>query len=769
MNRVVGTPVLRVEDLPLLRGDSSFVANRQLEGCVVAHYVCSTYAHADITGIDVSRARSAPGVLDVVTATELAEAGLGPFLPGRLPGLPPGYGRPALAGDRARFVGEPVAVIVAETAAQAADAAEEVVVAYEPLPVVVGVEAALHGQTWLFPEAETNVMVAAAGANDESPDFSDCDVVADLATINNRVAPCPIETRVAAAYWDEDGRLVQYASCQGVHPIRAGLAAFYGLEPGQVRVIGADVGGSFGSKGGLSPEEILLGFLARRTGRAVLWAPNRSADMVGLVHSRGQLQRIKVGGRKDGTIEAIEAEIVGDCGAYPLGAPNLMRNAGLVLPGPFKVPAVRWTGSTVVTNTTPLGGYRGAGRPEGGAMLNRGIDAFAREAGLDPLDVMRTNLIRPEDMPWTSPNGLTYDSGNYGEALELAVREVGHDDIRARQLIEQQDGATVRTGIGWAGFIDRTAGLPGDDWGAAELRPDGTLLLQTSSSPYGQGHYTAWAMLASERTGIPIERIAVFHGDTDVIPKGPVTAGSRSAQRAGVAVAKATDELVELAKLRAADLLEAAAGDVRLDPERGAFYVAGTPSGASASWVDVATAVADGPDTTESPTLNLRCESDSVHDGPSVPFGFYAAVVAVDIETGEVKLERIVSVDDAGTVLNPLLVEGQLHGGIAQGIGQAMFEEFVYDAEGNPLTSTFLDYCIPAATEMPNFEIHVVSYPSPTNPLGVKGIGESGAIGAVPAIQNAVIDALADLGVRHVDMPLTPQRVWTALRESSSK
>ena len=505
----------RVEDRHLLTGDTTFVANLDLPGCLSAHFVTSIHAHTLINGIDVSEALQAPGIVDIITGSD---HDLGEF-PGNSPDYPEGTARPLLATDRVRYVGEPIVALVAETAAQAADAAEFVVVDYDPLPAVVDPATAGDDPSLLFPDVGTNVMVESSGANDDPPDFSTCEVVVEIATVNNRVAPCPLETRAGAAYWTDDGRLVQIASCQGVHPVRAALAAFHGLDNDQVRVITADVGGSFGAKGGPYPEDMVLGYLARRAGRPVRWTPTRSADMVGLGHSRGQLQTIKVGGRRDGTIEAIQAHVLGDAGAYPVVAPALMRNAGMVLPGPFDVSKVHWTGEIVVTNTTPLVAYRGAGRPEGGAMLNRGIDAFARQIGMETLDVMRVNAIRPEDMPWTNPTGLTYDSGDYGEALELAAREVDQDAIRARQATERANGSTTRPGIGWAGFIDRTAGIPSDDWGSAQLRPDGTLLLLTSSSPYGQGHYTAWAMLASERTGIPVDRIEVFHGDTDVIPR----------------------------------------------------------------------------------------------------------------------------------------------------------------------------------------------------------------------------------------------------------
>ncbi len=767
---VIGTPVLRVEDPPLLTGRTTFVANQPLDDALAVHFVTSIEAHALIRGIDVDEARAMPGVVDVVTAADLEADGGAPPVPARFHGLPEGTGRPVLAVDRVRYVGEPVVAVVAETVALAADAAELVVIDYDPLPAVIDVATAADAETLLFPHTGTNVLVEASGGREEPPDLAECEVTVELTTVNNRVAACPLETRAGAAYWTDDGRLVQYASCQGVHPVRAALARHHGLENDQVRVITADVGGSFGAKGGVYPEDLVLGHLARRAGRPVRWTPPRSTDMVGLGHSRAQIQAIAIGGTRAGRIEGIVADVTGDAGAYPVTGPALMRNAGMVLPGPFDVPAVAWTGRVVATNTTPIAAYRGAGRPEGGAMLNRAIDAFAREIGMDTLDVMRANVIDVADMPWTNPTGLAYDSGDYRETLELAATAVGHDAVRARQARERADRSTVRTGIGWAGFIDRTAGLPGDDWGRAELQPDGSLELLTSSSPYGQGHYTAWAMLAAERTGIPVDRIRVFHGDTDVVPKGPVTGGSRSAQRAGVAVAKATDELVEAARARAADLLEAATSDVVLDVERGAFHVAGAPAAATVDWVAVAASVAGGSaipargDADDD--LLLACESDGIGDGPSVPFGFYAAVVTVDTETGAVTLERMVGFDDAGTVLNPLLVEGQLQGAMAQGVGQALYEEFVYDDDGNPLTGSFLDYPVPGATELPNFEVNVVSYPSPNNALGVKGIAESGCIGTVPAIQNAVIDALADRGVRHVDLPLTPEKVWTAIAET---
>lgn len=769
---VVGTRVLRVEDPPLLKGEARFVADLSFTdgtadgssaqgGVLVAHYITSIHAHALIRGIDVGDATSMPGIVDVVVADDI------PYgqMPGALPNVPEGSARGTLAADRVRFVGEPVVAIVAETMAQAVDASEQVIIDYEPLPAVVDLATAAESETLLFPDVGTNVMLESGGANSEPPDFSACEVVVETEMVNQRVAPCPVEGRVAASAWTDDGRILHYAACQGAHPIQKGIAAFYGLDPSEVRVITSEVGGSFGAKSPLYPEDILLPFLAKRAGRPVRFTPSRMTDMVGLGHSRAQLQRIKVGGKLDGTIQAIQAEIIGDCGAYPRTGPALMRNAGMVLPGPLNVPAVHWTGKVVVTNTTPIVAYRGAGRPEGGAMLNRGVDAFAAEVGVDPLEVRRLNMLEVEDLPWENPTGLVYDSGDYRGALELAASEVDHDGIRARQRQERADGSTTRTGIGWASFIDRTAGLPSDDYGSIELRADGTFRVLTSSSPYGQGHYTSWAMLVAERTGVPLDNIEVFHGDTDVVPKGGITGGSRSTQRAGSAVAEATDDLVTQARGAAAELLEAAVGDVVLDLDRAAFHVAGAPGAATVGWSEVAAGWAIG---RQEDDVTLTCESDFVGDGPSVPYGMYAAVVAVDIETGHVNLERMVSVDDAGTMLNPMLVEGQVHGGIAQGIGQAMFEEFVYDDDGNPLTGSFLDYGFPSAAEMPSFDVHMLEIPSPNNPLGFKGIAESGCIGATPAIQNAVIDAISDLGVRHIDLPVTPQRVWNAINEAGA-
>ncbi|MGF1599031.1 MAG: xanthine dehydrogenase family protein molybdopterin-binding subunit [Acidimicrobiales bacterium] len=753
---LLGRSVRRVEDEHLLTGRTTFVPNLHLEGALVAHFVTSIHAHAVLTRIDVEGAKASPGVVDVVTGHDVD---LGLF-----PGLGDATPRPVLATERVRFVGEPVVAIVATSEEAAADAAELVEIDYDPLPAVVDPEAALTAETLLFPDTtDSNVVVTATGPGERQPsDFSQCDVVVEQLLDVARVAPCPLETRTAASVWTDDGRLLHYASCQGVHPIRNGLAEYYGLDPADVRVVTADVGGSFGAKARFYPEDLLLPFLARRVGALVRWVPDRTADMVGLGHSRAQRQHVTIGGDRDGTIRALDVHLVADCGAYPVAPAALARNTGMIMPGPYgTIGQVHWRISGVVTNTTPIVAYRGAGRPEAGSMIDRAVDLFAAEIGMDPLEVRRRNLLSADDLPWTNPTGLIYDSGDYTEALELVVDAVSYDAVRAEQARRRAAGDTHQIGIGLSVFIDRTAGIPNSEYGSLELRHDGSLRVLTGSSPYGQGHHTTWAMLVAERTGVPVDRIEIVHGDTDVVPRGGITGGSRSAQRAGSAVIEATDELVELARTRAADLLEAAVDDIVLDVGAARFHVAGAPGASTVGWAEIAADLAATDDRADD--FVLKCESDFLGDGPTVPYGAYAAVVTVDTETGDVTLDRLVTVDDAGIVINPMIVFGQIHGALGQGIGQALFEEFRYDDDGNPVTANFLDYCFPSAADMPSFECQVTQTPTPNNPSGFKGIAESGCIGTVPAIQNAVVDALADRGVRHIDLPLTPQRVWAAL------
>ncbi|MFV0260041.1 MAG: xanthine dehydrogenase family protein molybdopterin-binding subunit, partial [Acidimicrobiales bacterium] len=512
---MLGRSTRRVEDPPLLTGRSRYVADLPLDDALVAHYVTSIEAHAQIVGIDTDEAESMPGVVTVVTGADLGHLPL-------VPGLPATTPRPVLATDRVRFVGEPVAVVVATSTSAAADAAETVVVDYDPLPAVVDPGTAATSPTLLFDDLPANVALSVTGPGDADPvDFSAYDVVVTGRFVNQRLAPCPLETRVAASEWTDDGRLLHHASCQGAHPIKAGLATFYGLEPEEVRVITRDVGGSFGAKARFYPEDMLLPELARRTGRPVRWLPPRGQDMVGLGHSRAQIQTVTVGGDRDGTIRAIEAHILADIGAYPVTGGALARNTGMILPGPFgTVEQVHFEISAVVTNTTPQAAYRGAGRPEAGALLDRAADLFAVAAGVDPIEVRRRSLLTGDDLPWTNPTGVVYDSGDYRLALEQVADAVGYDEIRADQARQRRAGEQQLVGVGLSTFIDRTAGIPSPEYGALELRPDGTFRVLTGSSPSGQGHHTTWAQWVAERTGVPVSDIEVVHGDTDIVPRG---------------------------------------------------------------------------------------------------------------------------------------------------------------------------------------------------------------------------------------------------------
>ena len=747
---LLGSSVPRVEDARLLVGDSRFVANLELPGVLEVTYVTSTMPHAVIRSIDVTAAKAVPGVVDALTA---ADVDLGPL--GLMnPDFPSSMTRPLLATDRVRFAGEALVAIVAESVSAGADAAALVEVDYDPLPAVVNPERAGGDEVLLFPEAGTNVVLQQSGGQAGPRSPADTDIVVRARFVNQRVAAAPLEGRAGAARWEPDGRLTHWSSCQGPHPVRAVIADLYGLEPDAIRVIAPDVGGSFGAKARPYPEELLLPWLARMTGRPVRWVPPRSVDMIGMGHSRAQIQTVEISGRRDGTIESVSAHILSDAGAYPLIGPMLAANTGRLLGGAYRIPSLTWTSQAVVTNTTPVVSFRGAGRPEAAALIERAFDLFAAELGMDPVELRRRNMLRPTEFPYSSPTGIVYDSGDYERGLDVALERAGYGELRAEQSRRRAEGDSRVLGIGISTFVDRTAGVPGTEYGAVALRIDGSLLVKTGSSPYGQGHHTAWAMIVSDRTGVPMDHIEVVHGDTDVVPRGGVTGGSRSAQKAGSALVEASDALVLAARQDAADALEASIDDVIFTTSHGGrFHVAGSPA-VWVGWADIAAERREDP---------LACEADFAGAGPTCPFGAYVAVVEVDLDTGGVQLQRMVTVDDAGTILNPLLALGQVHGGVAQGIGQALFEEMVYDDAGNPLTASFADYAVISAAELPSFASFLVETPSPNNPLGFKGIGESGTIGAPPAVQNAIVDAVAHLGVRHIDMPATPERVWSAI------
>jgi carbon-monoxide dehydrogenase large subunit len=754
---LLGNRVLRTEDPKFLTRGGDYVGDVDLADAAAVVYVRSTVAHARIAELDVTAAREMPGVLAVLTHADLGLPQMPPAL--GLQMWPAEFNRPLLADGIVRFVGEPVAVIVAEDVYLAADAAEAVFVDYEPLPAVMDLEAALEGGTLLFPAAGTNQ--ASAMPTGMVADFSACEVVVTQRMVNQRVAAAPIESRTSAAYWDGD-RLVHYASSQGSHVVMGALAQIYGLTPDKIRVITPDVGGGFGAKGVPHPEEVLVGELARRVGRPVKWSETRSENLVAMVHGRGQIQNVTIGGNRDGLITGFQLDVLQESGAYPALGTILPGGTFLMHSGVYAWTNTGFDSKSIVTNTTPTGAYRGAGRPEAAAAIERAIDRFSVEIGMDPADVRRKNFIPEFHEGYTARSGAQYDVGRYGDALELALDAAGYADLRAAQATRRTSGDRHQIGIGIGCYVEVTAmggGAGGiTEFASVELQADGTVLAKTGSTPYGQGHETTWAMLIADELGIDMDKILVVHGDTDVIPSSGLTGGSRSVQIAGSSMADAAVRLVAKAKDTAADLLEAAADDVVLDATTGAFHVAGTPSKA-VSWADVASANAGTP---------LVALSEFSQPGPSFPFGAHVAVVEVDIETGAVTLLRHIAVDDCGTLVNPLIAEGQVHGGLAQGAAQALLEEVRYDADGNPQTSNFADYAIISMAELPAFERIEMVTPTYLNKLGAKGIGESGTIGSTPAVHNAVIDAISHLGVLHIDMPCTAEKVWRAINAAAN-
>jgi carbon-monoxide dehydrogenase large subunit len=533
-----------------------------------------------------------------------------------------------------------------------------------------------------------------------------------------------------------------------------------GLKDAQLRIITPDVGGAFGGKFGADVEHAVVALAARQVGRPVRWVETRSENMVAMPHGRAQVQTVTIGGDRSGHIRAYRLHILQDSGAYPKFGALLPNLTMLMAPGVYDIPVVEASFVSVVTNTTPVGAYRGAGRPEATAAIERAVDLFAAEIGMDPAEVRRVNMVPAFSEPWRSKGGAVYDSGNYPAALHAVLAAADYDALRAEQAGRRERGDVRQLGIGLSVYVEITgAGTEAgrsEENATVEIHPDGSATILTGTSPHGQGHQTVWAMLASEELGIPLDRITLRWGDTDLVPEGGGTGGSRSLQLGGSAVRQAATELVELARSRAAEQLEVAPEDLVVDRELGGLRVAGVP-GAGVSYGQLA----------EQERLFVR--TVFAQPGATYPFGAHVAIVEVDTESGLAQLVRLVAVDDAGTILNPLLAEGQRHGGLAQGAAQALLEEVLYDPDGNPTTSTFADYPFLSATEVPSFELVASETPTSYNALGAKGIGEAGTIGATPAVQNAVVDAVAHLGVRHIDMPCTSMRVWRAINDAQQE
>ena len=767
---ILGTRVLRTEDPELLLGTAHYVDDLHLPGAdftdaVHVVFVRSEMAHANIVSVHVSGAVDMPGVIGVFTADDL---GLRPQH--SMAKVHDDFARPSLATGKVRFVGEAIVAVVASTAVQAKDAADQVYVELEALPAsVLPEDALLEGSVPLFDVHGDNLAIATT--DPVLPNiFDDADVVVRGRYVNQRMAVAPMEPHGALATVDADGRLVLYGSTQMPHLLKGLAARAVGVSPDQVRVITPHVGGGFGGKAGMYPEQIVVAALALRLGRTVTWMSTRSEDMVSLAHSRAQIQYVELGCRRDGTFTGLRVRLVGDGGAYPgLGA-FLPAGTRRMSNGTYRFPAIQFDVAVAATNTTPTGAYRGAGRPEATALLERAVDQAALELGIDPIVLREKNLLADDVFPFTTLTGVTYDSGQYGTPLREVARLAGYDDLRAEQTARRARGDRQLLGIGVAAYVEITAGGGSSEYGAVEVHTDGTVSIMAGTSAHGQGHQTAFAMLVSNLTGIDVDRIRLVAVDTDVVRSGGGTGGSRSLQLGGSAVLKATEAMVDKAKRIAAHLLEADVADIVVDTDAGTVGVAGAPV-AALDWSALAQAALTAPDDVvdhADGTLGLAAQLDFDQGAATFPFGAHIAVVEVDQDTGKVTLLRHIAVDDCGTVLNPLLVEGQQHGGVAAGVGQALYEQVVYDEDGNPLTANFMDYGIASAAEFPSFEVHSTETPTPLNPLGAKGIGEASTIGSTPAVQNAVIDAVAHLGVRHIDLPCTSERVWRSIRDAEA-
>ncbi|HTX31528.1 MAG TPA: xanthine dehydrogenase family protein molybdopterin-binding subunit [Solirubrobacteraceae bacterium] len=755
MATMIGQRVRRVEDPRFLTGRGQYVDDIALEGALHVTFIRSPWAHARINGVESSAIAEIPGA-QVFTAgdTDLAVSPPPPFIP-----IDERMFRPILASEKVRFAGDIVAAVIAPTREASVDASELVEVDYEPLPHVTDMLKAREDEVLLFEGVGTNVALRHPPEQPDPNLFDGCEVVSSGRVISQRLAACPIEPRATAAHF-EDGRVTVWLSTQTPHQDKMVLGLLLGMEPDQVRVIAPDVGGGFGGKG-LDVEDVIVAWLARHTGTPVRWTETRSEHLVAMHHGRAQTIDFQIGGGRDGEVQALRLDILQDAGAYPgLGAflPNL---TALMGSGVYRIPKIECDVVAVATNTTPTGPVRGAGRPEASQVLERAIDTFAAECGLDPAEVRRRNFIPPDAFPYTTVTGATYDVGNYGAALERALEHAGYEELRAEQERRRRDCTRRQLGIGLSTYVEITNGVNETEYGGVEITAGGEALVRTGSFSQGQGHETTFAQIVSERLGLPIERIKVLKGDTDAVPRGTGTYGSKSTQIGGSAAAQASVDLVERAKELAAAELEASAEDMVFDVEAAKFHVTGAPAPAL-GWEELAARLDDGGQLEE-----LKIEVDFTASQPTFPFGAHVAVVYVDTETGHVDLERLIAVDDAGTIINPLVAEGQVHGGVAAGIAQALFEEIAYDEEGNPASANLVNYCMPAATELPAFELVEMETPTPINELGAKGIGESGTIGATPAVHGAVIDALAHLGVRNIDMPCNGERVWRAIQEAS--
>jgi carbon-monoxide dehydrogenase large subunit len=758
-----GKPVRRVEDPRFLTGTGRYVDDVQPDGVLHLAFVRSPYPSARVTAIRADAARTAPGVVAVATAEDMPELADVPVIPlpfARLAPFPP------LARGRVAAVGDPIVAIVAESAGIARDAADLVEVDFDPQPSVASAEAALAAAApRVHPQLDSNLcFVLTREGGDVERAFRDADVVVQVRVDSPRVAPVPLEPRGVVAVPGGAGgpRLTVWASSQAPHGLRADLARVLRLDPHQVHVISPDVGGGFGAKTGATPEYILAGYFALQLGRPVKWAATRSEDIQVTTQGRDMLIYVELAAERDGTLTGLKLRNIANMGAHLHSATAIPPTFILTMAsGCYRIPSVRVETMAVFTNTPPTGPYRGAGRPESVLALERGMDRLASELGMDPIALRRKNFIRPDEFPYRTATGAEYDSGNYAAALDKALELVGF-----AALVHEREAARARgelMGIGVSTFVE-PSGSVGGETGLVRVERDGSVTVVTGSHSHGQGHETSFAQIVADRMRVPLDQVRVIHGDTAEIDRGTGTFASRSLMLGGSAAVVAATRVVDKARRIAAHRLEATPEDV--EPVDGGFAVAGAPA-RRVTWREIARAAYSGDGLAEGEAPGLQASELFDPQRELWPFGTHVAVVRVDRDTGDVKIDRIVAVDDCGSVVNPMIVEGQVQGGIAQAVGQALVERVQYDAAGQLLSGSLGDYALPRAEDMPPLILDHTVTPTPFNPLGAKGVGEAGTNGCPPAIANAVIDALAPLGIRHLDLPYSPDRVWEAIQAAT--
>ena len=773
---VLGQPVKRHEDDRLVQGRGQYTDDIRLPGMVYAHMVRSPHAHAKIKDVDKSAALALPGVLAVFSGADLKDT------VGMIPTawIPPNADmkmtpHPALAYDTVRYVGDGVAVVIAEDPYTASDAADLVRVSYAPLDAVVHPKAAMgSGQPLVHPEIADNVAFHWSVGDNLDDVFAAAEVVVRQEFRQQRLIPSAMEPRAAVAQYNPaTEELTLWATTQNPHIHRLLMSGILGIPEHRLRVVAIDVGGGFGSKIACYPDEVVVAYAARALGRPVKWTETRQENFIATSHGRDHVHEVEIAGTRTGHIEAIRVKAFSNLGAYlstaAPGVPTIL--FGLVVNGAYKIPKASVDVYGVVTHTTPVDAYRGAGRPEATYLIERMVDLYAREIAMDPVQVRELNLIPHDSFPYTNPLGLQYDSGHYQGTLSRALQMVDYPAFRRDQEALRKKGKYI--GIGFSTYVEMcglgpsevagAVGFQGGLWESATVRvhPTGKVTVFTGASPHGQGEETTFAQIVSHELGIPVADIEVVHGDTARIAMGWGTYGSRTTVVGGAALHMATQKIIEKATKIAAHKLEVSELDVTF--EAGQFKVAGVPDqGITFQSVALDAYLAWNLPEGIEPALEATAFYNPKNF--TYPFGAHVAVVSVDASTGDVELMRYIAVDDVGNIINPMIVEGQIHGGLVQGIGQALYEGAEFDDRGQLITGSFLDYAMPKARFFPRFETDHTVTPSPHNPLGVKGVGETGAIASTPAIVNAVMDALAPLGIRDIAMPLTPKRVWDAIQ-----